>query len=407
MQTAVQRIGDTYLLVTPDGRPIPHQDCEDWTLHILPKILVKFQGADVKLIEAELKVRTTHPRSFLRYSFSRHNVLPPDVTIRQPLPNANYYLAGTLSRKMGWEFQLQDNQTWAELVLRWLVTDGLQGWDVKHRITFNLEPTQQGHLYSMQSANYAFGDNARAIALLDPSQADNFFTKGDPSFKIKASNRAEEDVLRLDISQTLDLKSHAWSDVPDVKDCEETTLLRDVNQVRVFSTYQAEHRAAACIEIPNDLLYSAIMNARCFAEADIYSYWRSDGVITLTDWWNHCAPTPEYRRAGGFSIWCRVADDDQYWNAWGEVPNVDFSFIKERWNPSACARWSDFVLIDFMQPPSAYVRHEGWLDVLSVDGTVAFDVGCMDADHDEAYYSWHSLRQFPVMFPAAWEILQA
>jgi hypothetical protein len=408
MQIAAQEINNTILLVTPDGNPIPHKDCEDWSLHILPQ-LYTHAGANVKLIRAELTIRTEHSKPFNWPSFTRYDVLPPDVTVRCPYESSRYYVAGTCDRKMGWEYPLQPNQTWAELKLRWLVAIEAKSWNTEHRITFHLTPTQQGHIYSMQSANYSFGKNARAIALFDEISDTEFFTKGDQSYKIRRYH-SPDGVNNVKITQTLNLLSHAWSDVPKVQATEETTLLRDVKPVKVFTTYQEAHQSSACVEMPAGILYRAIVNAQSLAKPEIESYWKSDAVSVITDWWNRNAPTPEYRRAGGFDLWCRVADDDQYWNAWYENPNVDVAFIKERWNPLACARWSDFIIIDFIQPPSAYVRHddEGWLEVLSVTGSFAYDVGCdKDEELDEAYYSWLSLKNFPSMFPAAWECLKA
>lgn len=44
MQTAISRVGDASLLVTPDGKPLPHKDAEQPTFHIMPKRLTQVLG---------------------------------------------------------------------------------------------------------------------------------------------------------------------------------------------------------------------------------------------------------------------------------------------------------------------------------------------------------------------------
>ncbi|MGR3280494.1 hypothetical protein ACSYAD_36180, partial [Acaryochloris marina NIES-2412] len=99
MQTAIQKIGDTHLLITPDGKPVPHKDSGSPVLHILPELFNPYREiglSHITLVTATLAPHdSTSPVSV--------SVLPKDVVIRQPYPSASYCVAGTSARKMGWE----------------------------------------------------------------------------------------------------------------------------------------------------------------------------------------------------------------------------------------------------------------------------------------------------------------
>lgn len=399
MQIAVQKIGDSSVLVTPDGQPIPYVDCDDWTLHLMPQILIKRRVSSVSLIRANLKLRTDGAGLLGLPQITFHNVLPIDVQVTQPCPNESFYVAGSRDRKMGWEFPLRENQTWAELSLTWQVHQN-QVWIIHHRIQFNLEHTQQGHLFSMASANTMFGinsRNAKAIAHFDESSVGHTFAKSDDSFHY----RFDRSHFRIDFEQTLDLQSHAWSDVPHLELFEDQTQLHNIEPAKTFLTYSKEHLSCACLEIPPDVLLESVEDA--LQETHSLSegqYHASKGVRTICEWWNQNAPVEAYRHAGGVEIWCRVEDGPEYWSAQYERPETDIKCLLKL-DPNTCARFGDHFLIYFLEKPEENRIDDNDTRYINyVDGTSCTNIW---DEVEYSYFSWQSLAVLPTMFPVAYE----
>ena len=144
MQTAITKIGDAHLLVTSDGKPVPHKDSETPVFHVQPQLFNPYCDigpSDISLVEVALAPHdSTKPVS----------VLPQDVTVRQPYPNEDYYVAGTAERKMGWDIPLDLDAPpkWLDLTWEVQMPPGSSHpiLTIYHRFILEFIPTQQGYV---------------------------------------------------------------------------------------------------------------------------------------------------------------------------------------------------------------------------------------------------------------------
>lgn len=402
MQTAIAKIGDTHLLVTPDGKPLPHKDSESPVFHILPQLYNPYE--DISLSNITLVCAEVVPQD----STQSISVLPEDVVVRQPYPNANYYVAGTTDRKMGWDIPVDVDAPPKWLDFRWEVQmppdspAAQETLTISHRFILEFNLTQQGHVFSMDQSDTFYDKNARAISFVAVDDIDESFTKGDKSFR----SYRMDCPYGLTFYQTLRLNSCAWSDLICMSE-EGVTLLRDIEPAKSFQTHVPLHRENACIEVPADVLYQAICNTRVEVDFEIGEYDRSPGLQRLCHWWNENAPVLGTRRAAFITLWCRVEDDDWYWSGWDECPEWGMENIQKYGLRNRCARWGDFVILEFFQRQVSQqeVAQGVSTEIVGVDGKGYTDTGFAREDVDEAYHAHYSLRDFPKRFPFAWERL--
>ena len=138
MQIAQQKIGDTSILVTPDGNPVTHKDSEDYVLHIFPRLYAPYDdvGCDnLALIGAQVQ---NHDGSMI-------DVLPNEVVVRSPYPNRCFHVAGTPEHRMGWTIPVDLERLPKGVRFRWKYTEnpdrpshGIQK-TITHVIDFKLE----------------------------------------------------------------------------------------------------------------------------------------------------------------------------------------------------------------------------------------------------------------------------
>ncbi|ABW32348.1 hypothetical protein [Acaryochloris marina] len=402
MQVAIAKIGDATLLVTPDGKPVPHKDTEQPTFHIQPQLFNPY--CDIGLSDISLVGATIAPHD----STKPVSVLPKDVTIRQPYPNENYYVAGMAERKMGWDIPLDLDAApkWLDLTWEVRTPSDIEHsiLTIYHRFTLEFILTQQGQVFSMDQANTFYDPNARTISHISLNHIDDSFTKGDKSFKSYRMDSPHG----LAFYQTLILNSCAWSDLICTAQ-EDVTLLRDIEPAQSFQTHIDLHRQNACIEIPADVLHQAICDTQVEVDFEIGEYDRSPGLQRLCRWWNENAPVVGTRRAAFIALWCRVEDDDWYWSGWDECPEWGVENIQRYGLQDRCARWNDFVILEFFprQVSRLEVAQGASTEILGVDGKGYTDTGLAREDVDEAYHAHYSLQAFPKRFPFAWKTLQA
>lgn len=400
MQTAKQKIGDSYLLVTPDGKPVPHKDAEQPTFHIMPKLYNPC--SDIGLEEI-----TLFSADMLPFGKSGNvetdylNVLPKDVRLTNPMPNISYVVAGIQERKMGWEIPIDTSQPPQQLRLWWLVETSTEDIIIEHYLDLEFELTQQGNVFSMESLNYARGDDPRAVSCIDPGQAREFFTRNDPSYQIGYLDD------RVIIRQSNTIRSCAWSDL-GLEEFENAVYLRDTEPVATFKTHLEEFASDACIEMPAHILKEAISQAQDIAEKE-EEFWLGEnqyehcpGLQHICQWWNHNAPNPEYRRAVNIYLWVRVEDDSEYWAGWYECLNIEIGNLSHE----RCARVGQHIIVEFLQGHGAYtpIGSNGFM-VWGVDGEPFWDVGAPLDQADEAYYGHGMLKDFSERFPMAFQAL--
>ncbi|MGR3280555.1 hypothetical protein ACSYAD_36485, partial [Acaryochloris marina NIES-2412] len=94
-------------------------------------------------------------------------------------------------------------------------------------------------------------------------------------------------------------------------------------------------------------------------------------------WWNENAPVLGTRRAAFITLWCRVEDDDWYWSGLDECPEWGMENIQRYGLQDRCARWSDFVILEFFprQVSQQEVDQGASTEILGVDGKGDTDTG--------------------------------
>ncbi|ABW33035.1 hypothetical protein AM1_F0150 (plasmid) [Acaryochloris marina MBIC11017] len=223
MQTAILRVGDASLLVTPDGKPLPHKDAEQPTFHIMPKLFNTGAGIGLE----NITLYGAHVLAFGKSGDDEKdyiNVLPKDVRLTNPCPNIRYVIAGTADRKMGWDIPLDPSKPPQQLRLWWLLETQTDSTIIEHYIDLEFELTQRGNVFSMASLNFAVGEGPRAVSFVDPEQACEFFTRNDPAYQIGYKG------ADLIIRQSNKIQSCAWSDL-GLEEFEEMVHLRDMTPV--------------------------------------------------------------------------------------------------------------------------------------------------------------------------------
>lgn len=408
MQVAIAKIGDAHLLVTPDGKPVPHKDSDIPIFHILPKLYNPY--CDINLSDISLVEATLTPQG----STESISVLPEDVVVRQPYPNENYYAAGTSVRKMGWDVVLDLDTLPQWLDLAWLIQMPPeveeQVLTINHRFILEFNLTQQGHVFSMDQADTFYDPNARAISFISLKSIDDSFTKGDKSFK----SYVMEYPYGLAFFQTLILNSCAWSDLV-CTGIEDMVLERDIEPATEFTTYKEAHHNNACCEIPAEVLYRAIQLAREISVGeDSPYYWNSEAhpaMRHICDWWNKNAPVLESRIAAQMQIDVRIADENLYYSGMDEKPPWPIDGEWRQASRNACARWDDYVLVEFAQTKAANIYGRHSFEVLNVVGEDFHSGEGVPPGEaktwDFAREGLEALRDFPKRFPFAWKKLQA
>ena len=408
MKYAIASLGDSFVLVTADGNPVPHKDEPEWTFHILPKLYLP-NFSDIEPPET-IKLKVSSPELG---DAARPNT---EIVVRQPYPNPDYYVAGTTERKMGWEVKLTSDFTTIHLVFDWeFSADGCLIWDtgiykLTHELTFKLQQTSQGHVYSMDMPfrkNQFSSSISKPIAVLDECDFEPFIRDGDPNQFYSFQYIPEPDLEnRILIKQSLTLPSCAWSNII-IDSIEELRLLRDVKPVTNFTTFLSEHRSNACCEITAKVVHQAISLARevPFRQGSHYfsNYEAHPAMICLSQWWNQNAPNESHRCAAHAKIWVRVEDNDEYWCGYHEEPNRPVSSgIASK---DIVSRWGDFLLLEFAKSRDTIYQEDGYAVLPDVSG------GCFEMTGEEpeechpAWYGLVALEQFPSRFPAAWKAL--
>lgn len=410
MQTAIQKIGDTHLLVTPDGKPIPHKNSDTPLFHIFPRLYNPFKNIglnDIRLSKADL---------FLPGSKEPISVLPEEVVIRRPYPNVTMCVAGTSDRKMGWSIPLEMDNLLEWLRLEWLIQLPVKCehnlMTIHHQFKLDFNLTQQGHVFSMDQTSTFYDPNARAVSFLDLDDIDESFTKGDESFKPYVLD--ESCGFGFAYFQTLNLTSCAWSDLI-CDQIEDMALERDVKPATEFTTYIEAHHNNACCEILAADLYNAIRLAREVIVPEEAIYFNDSekhpAIKHICQWWNDLAPDPATWIAAQIQIDVRIADDNLYWSGMDEKPPWPIDGEWRAKSRNACARWDEYVLIEFAQSKTANFYNDHSFQVFNVAGQ---DFWSGDGVPSEEAKTWdfakeglEALRSFPERFPVAWEKLKA
>ncbi|NJN39299.1 MAG: hypothetical protein HC790_12270 [Acaryochloridaceae cyanobacterium CSU_3_4] len=408
MQTAIAKIGDTHLLVTPDGKPLPHKDSESPVFHILPKLYNPY--CDINLSDITLATAEVFPQG----STKPTSVIPDGVVVRQPYPDENVYVAGTSDKKMGWAIPVEMGSLPERLRLKWQVKlppgSDADVMVILHQFKLQFNLTQQGHVFSLDQTSTFYDPNARAISFMSLDNIDEGFTKGDESFK----SYKTVDPYGLGFFQSLNLNSCAWSDLISTG-IEELVLERDIEPATEFMSYKQAHRNNACCEIPAAVLYQAIQLARKISVAeDSPYYWNSEAhpaMRYICNWWNENAPVLESRIAAQMQIDVRIADDNTYISGMDEKPPWSIDGEWRANSRNACARWDEYVLVEFAQTKAANLYGKYSFEVLNVVGEDFFSGDGVAPEEaktwDFAGYGLSALKHFPKRFPFAWEKLQA
>lgn len=408
MQTAIAKIGNASLLVTPDGKPVPHKDSETPVFHVQPQLFNPY--CDINLSDISLVEATLAPHN----STEPISVLPKDVMVRQPYPNENYYVAGTAEWKMGWNIPLDLDALpqWLDLTWEVRMPSDLDHpvLTIYHRFILEFNLTQQGHVFSMDQADTFYDLNARAISFISLKSIDDSFTKGDKSFK----SYVMEYPYGLAFFQTLILNSCAWSDLVSTG-IEDIVLERDIEPATEFTTCKEAHHQNACCEIPAEVLYRAIQLAReTPVGEDSPFYWNSEAhpaIRHICDWWNQNAPILESRIAAQMQIDVRIADDNLYYSGMDEKPPWPIDGGWRQASRNACARWDEYVLIEFAQTKAANIYGKYSFEVLNVVGEDFRSGEGVPPDEaktwDFAREGLDALKYFPKRFPFPWKKLKA
>ncbi|WP_262562646.1 hypothetical protein [Acaryochloris sp. CCMEE 5410] len=162
MQVAIAKIGDSHLLVTPDGKPVPHKDSDTPLFHILPRLYNPFKNIGLD------RISLSSAKIFLPGSKEPISVLPEEVVIRRPYPNVTMCVAGTSDRKMGWSIPLEMDNLPEWLRLEWLIQLPVKCehnlMTIHHQFKLDFNLTQQGHVFSMDQTSTFYDPNARAVS---------------------------------------------------------------------------------------------------------------------------------------------------------------------------------------------------------------------------------------------------
>lgn len=208
MKTAVEKLGSSYLLVNADGNPVPNKDSDRYKLHVIPKLYIPFTKSgdgftkdSISLVSANLIIDN-----------ELINILPENLLIRQPYPNGEYYVAGTIDRKIGWEIDAPDADL-VQIEFKWEVHRNSEFLPCKisHKIILNLCKSKQGHVFSFDESDFAGSPVPRIVGFIDPSDESDFFHKGVPS--TIAKNNCDLIGFKVEITQDVTLTSKAYSDL--------------------------------------------------------------------------------------------------------------------------------------------------------------------------------------------------
>jgi hypothetical protein len=377
MNTALEKIGDSYLLVNADGSLVPAKDSETYKLVIIPQLYIprcSIQG----IIDCS---RTSLFSASMIANKISIDILPNDVKVRQPLPNGQYYIAGTSDRKIGWEIDAPDVSE-LQVEFNWDVIGVLDCLPcrVVHKINIKLEKTISGHVFSFDETAFALSPNSRAVAFISPEDETEFFHKGTPSrFEVR---ECQNKSFLIEIIQDVILPSKAYSDLmSDV--FEETELLRDQPHIVKFNNFVNEFNDIISFELPVSVLLEAIMVAKkdksTYVEGKNYCDHPAFNVIRsyIKDY----KPNEKLTDFAYLDLFVRVSDDDELWSADLEHPNLSITDFKS--SNYCLAGCQGVVLCIFEQERD--------------NGKMSFDW----AD----YAALESLQDFPYNFPSAYELL--
>jgi hypothetical protein len=377
MNTALEKIGDSYLLVNTEGSPVPQKDSEIYKLVIIPKMYIpkdSIQGvidcSQVSLLSALMIAKETSI-----------DILPDGTKVRQPLPNNQYYIAGTSDRKIGWEIDAPDVDE-LQLEFCWDVVGvlGCLPCRVVHKINIKLEKTIAGHVFSLDETDFVLSKNPRATSFINPENETEFFHKGNPSqFKVR---KCQEKSFLLEITQNIVLSSKSYSDLM-TDALEEIELLRDQLHTTTFSSCVDEFNDIISFELPASVLLKAIMVAKKDKSTYVEhkNYCDHPAFNVVRSYIKDYKPNAKLTDFAYLDLFVRVSDDDELWSADLEHPNLSITDFKS--SNYCLAGCQGVVLCIFEQERD--------------NGKMSFDW----AD----YAALESLRDFPYNFPSAYELL--
>lgn len=390
-------------VVRADGTEPRPFDADRPVLHLLPQLLVP------KGMSLRPNRMTCHVEA------SGHPI--PQLVVRQPMPNRRYCVAGTADTRYGFMIPLAGGgPSEMPITITWTLP-----WDdvgeifgqamVRHDILLRLVPTDRGQVYSMDVMSHSWWRRHET-----PPMHRQPWSTFDPDVLPNGRRPAWRgiDGAAFVMREELEVPAGLLSDIWGVQEFEDEQL-HEVAQAAGFdpaSPDTAAHRANACIEMPAEVLATAIRLAGSipFDEGSAFSGCMGacethPATRHLTDWWNAHAPVPAHRCAGFAMPWVRVCDDGQYWCGYFETPNMAVDHTIKR--PAMAARIGDVVLVEFVKGQAEATFNESGMDIYDVCGGTWSSVGVSERDvtsgkYDEAWYALTALAQFPGRFPAAW-----
>lgn len=406
----------TSRLIDAQGQPLGVGDIDQPMLHVIPRLFVPDA-----LFLREIRARLT-------LAVRSEDGLPiapdPDaadggVVVRNPYPNARYFVGGSHAHRNGWLVPLADGCAKRVFCFRWTLQDAWEvGFpeddiDIAHHITVLLRPGA-GRLYTMDTS--CWPDDARIQTSMDwfitPLVSPSQETPSDPAWQFRDGERRlteEAAVPGIPREQAYVLEAF------------EEENLHEISQTAIFPEDDPDreaHRANAPVEMPAALFVQAVHLARQEPETPRWpetpcapaSCERHPAVRLFCDWWDTARPAGEPLRPGSFMLWTRVQADGKYWAGYHETPNAPV----QDFNPDGtdCARVGDALLILFQAEQASALWDEYGVTIRLPSGELYNEIGVTREDfesgaYDEARYGLEALKAFPERFPAVWAVLSS
>lgn len=389
-------------LINAEGQALGVRDGSIRMLHVLPE-LNWGRVEQIDLANVRLEVR----------SRALGEALQPMGGIRlgRPLPNDDYVVGGCADTRFGWMVPIGDLEL-VDLEFIWKIA----GPEVRRQrvVTHSLElalPKGAHNTYTMHMASWhGYADmpepplrrqlvswlSAALLAEVQPARWSSLVAMQDDGDSVEMTYREKATLPCLPMDRLWGLNEF------------QPLQLHERERSAEFSTGNEEHRAAASLAMPAEVMCEAIELALAIpydARNPPRGYYPSHPAVKLLcQWWNENAPE-ELRTAVAAMPWVRVDGEGEYVCGYCERPDAPVSSF----SPVITARVEELVLMEFFQEhrPAA----EGGIEVVGVDGATLVDVGVEWEDvetgrYHEAYYTLEALATFPVRFPEAWAALQ-
>jgi hypothetical protein len=248
--------GEDARLVFADGRPLKEMDADRRVFHVLPKLYCP----DAEDVRFALRSEVLGPA-----------ILPADgLKVGRPLPNNSYSVVGSSQTRYGWIVPLPDDVNAFDLQMTWWVRPRDEcPYVIEHRIDIELAPGSF-NAYSMDTSCWHRYRNDDVISKHEAFAVIDRGLLQDGRQTAIVSTEFDDGCYRIGMADVMTVPSVPVSDLWSIDEYQDIQLHGFEHAVE-FVHGCAEHRQAACVEMPASVLVDAIELA-CAVPYDVEPY---------------------------------------------------------------------------------------------------------------------------------------